>query len=167
MKIKLTKNPLSRNPALIRSVNGKALTRIVNPVSVFWTYDDHGEEDPALEVWCLYRPGASGIYVCSAKDGKPERLNLHGLPYPLYTSASFAYFLSSHSGPPVRIWAQLQDEHRSRGMTFWFFGKKIHITARLSDLVEEEDTFMGRYEISGDRRVTVNGEYCGIWPYPS
>jgi len=52
-------------------------------------------------------------------------------------------------------------------MTFWLFGKKIHVMAQTSPLYEDSDAFLAKIEIDDDRRVTVNGEYRGIWPWPS
>lgn len=173
MTKKLTTSLLSPDPAggrkLIRSMNGKSLTRIVDPVSIFWTYDDHGEDDPDLEIWCTYRSAGTGVYIHSNEFYVSGRLNLPGLSYPLYTHDLLINFLSSRGmgNCPIRMWAFLDDESRSRGMTFWVFGKKIHVTACFASLYEDLDHFIGRIEISEDRRFTVNGEYRGVWPRPS
>lgn len=170
---KLTTTPLSPDPAdrrkVLRTRNGHALDLIETPISIFWTYDDHGENDPDLVIWYMYETGGTGTYQHPIAFWGTQCLNLPGLSYPLYTEVVLARTLSRRgaANSPIRLWAMLSDATRSRGMTFWLFGKKIHVTAGSSDLYEDLDTFIGKIEISEDRRFTVNGEYRGIWPYPS
>ena len=167
---KLTTYPLHRDPSrgrtLLRTRNGQALNLIINQVSIFWTYDDHGENDPDLEIWSQT---SWGLVSYISRNKAAERLNLPGGTHPVYTSKSLIYHFGTHA--KTRTWVFLRDDSRSRGMTFWLFGEKLHVVASrpvdsLDDEAEGEKTFLGKTEFSSDRSVRVNNVCRGIWPIP-
>lgn len=161
---KLTTTPCSRDLVsgrkLLRSRNGHALTWIQKPVSIFWTYDDGGENDPGLDL-----AGWPGF-------GNFRRLNLPG-SITLHTDDSLSHRSTVRMWPYEMVYAFLSEGSSPRGMTFWMFGLKIHVTAcEPVPLDEEADFFLCKIERKREeggtwtRNVLVNGVDRGPWLDP-
>lgn len=167
--MKLTTNPWSPDIAdgrkVLRSRNKQALDMIGRPVGLFWIYDDRGEQDPELEIWAVEpEPGINGFTYRSSSYWGSFLLNVP-CQFPVYT-------LPPDLDLELQLYARhldirailLPTRNRSRGMTFWVFGMKIHVLVRYADLVTEPECFVAGVDISPDRRVTVNGVDRGILP---
>ena len=161
----LTTNPwadIQNGRKILRSRTGKNLTLISKPVRVFWTYDDMGENDMALEIYAVHKNGFSARWNMRERQeqGEIKKLNASG-SYHLYTCPSLDWYVNFYGYLTLETF--MRDTDRTRRMTFWVFGMKIHVTASNQE-VSESENFIAKTEILSGRRVYVNDVYRGIWP---
>ena len=163
----LTTNPwgpdIQNGRKILRTRNGNALSRITKPVCVFWTYDDMGENDMALEIYATRKNGWGWRF--SIKNhmedvGDIKKLNMPG-SYHLYTCLDLDWHVNRYDY--LTLTTFMRDTDRTRRMTFWVFGMKIHVTASNQESSESVN-FIAKTEILSERRVFVNDVYRGVWP---